>query len=73
MKTPTLDSWENLFELSNAQMHRTILEGLADAQAGRRLAHEEIVAWAPSLRCQASRAQETEGRRRSGDLAPSSG
>ena len=49
MHKPDQDQFLELPPLSEDERRRRILEGLADADAGRLIPHEEVVRWAQEL------------------------
>ena len=49
MYKPDQDQFLELPPLSEDERRRRILEGLADADAGRLIPHEEVVRWAQEL------------------------
>ena len=49
MYKPDQDQFLELPPLSEDERRRRILEGLADADAGRLLPHEEVMRWAQKL------------------------
>ena len=49
MHEPDRDPFPKLPALSEDERHLRILEGLADADAGRLIPHEEVVRWAQKL------------------------
>ena len=49
MRKPDQDPSPELPPLSEDERRRRILEGLADADAGRLIPHEEVVRWAQEL------------------------
>ena len=49
MRKPDQDPFWEIFMLSEDERRLRILEGLADADAGRLIPHEEVVRWAQQL------------------------
>ena len=49
MRKPDQDPFGEIFLLSEDERRLRILEGLADADAGRLIPHEEVVRWAQEL------------------------
>ena len=49
MRKPDQDPYPELPPLSEDERRLRILEGLADADAGRLIPHEEVVGWAQEL------------------------
>ena len=49
MRKPDQDPYPELPPLSEDERRLRILEGLADADAGRLIPHEEVVRWAQEL------------------------